>query len=257
MEALREKVHIINTAIMVALFLAITLLAVSSSVAFVTPPSHCNHAAYRTINKDVVVQIMHPTTTSTQLHLFGNLFAKEKEDLLENELARFSHLVSSNENPTTKFDSLSNMISSWSKVFFTDDGKKKTGLTTPVTLVELKPSSSQIEEEEGGSDEDGEIVTNYSGVQLLFKKGKTGGRAAYQDKDDENKEGAAKKKEDTTIKEGGVEVRVEQLSNGDLQVIAKRCDFDDDTMIKEMSEQTIIESLKKAMAAWKKDQSFQ
>ena len=241
------------------LFLAIALLAASSSVAFVTPSSRCNQATCRIImNKDVVVQIMNPTTSTTQLHLFGNLFStEEKEELLENELARFSHLVSSNENPTTKFDSLSNMISSWSKVFFTDDGKKKTGLTTPVTLVELEPPS-RIEEEEGGSDDDdGEIVTNYSGVQLLFKKGTTGGRAAYQDKDDEknNKEGD-KKKEDTT-KEGGVEVRVEQLSNGDLQVIAKRCDFDEDTMIKEMSELTIIDSLKQAMVAWKKEQSFQ
>ena len=244
---------------MTLLFLAIALLAASPSVAFVTPSSRCNHATYRIImNKDVVVQIMNPTTSTTQLHLFGNLFStEEKEELLENELARFSHLVSSNENPTTKFDSLSNMISSWSKVFFTDDGKKKTGLTTPVTLVELEPPS-RIEEEEGGSDDDdGEIVTNYSGVQLLFKKGTTGGRAAYQDKDDEknNKEGD-KKKEDTT-KEGGVEVRVEQLSNGDLQVIAKRCDFDEDTMIKEMSELTIIDSLKQAMVAWKKEQSFQ
>lgn len=244
---------------MTLLFLAIALLAASPSVAFVTPSSRCNQATCRIImNKDVVVQIMNPTTSTTQLHLFGNLFStEEKEELLENELARFSHLVSSNENPTTKFDSLSNMISSWSKVFFTDDGKKKTGLTTPVTLVELEPPS-RIEEEEGGSDDDdGEIVTNYSGVQLLFKKGTTGGRAAYQDKDDEknNKEGD-KKKEDTT-KEGGVEVRVEQLSNGDLQVIAKRCDFDEDTMIKEMSELTIIDSLKQAMVAWKKEQSFQ
>ena len=243
---------------MTLLFLAIALLAASPSVAFVTPSTHCNHATCRIMNKDVVVQIMNPTTSTTQLHLFGNLFStEEKEELLENELARFSHLVSSNENPTTKFDSLSNMISSWSKVFFTDDGKKKTGLTTPVTLVELEPPS-RIEEEEGGSDDDdGEIVTNYSGVQLLFKKGTTGGRAAYQDKDDEknNKEGD-KKKEDTT-KEGGVEVRVEQLSNGDLQVIAKRCDFDEDTMIKEMSELTIIDSLKQAMVAWKKEQSFQ
>ena len=246
---------------MALLFLAIALLAASPSVAFVINggSTHCNHATCRIIMNKEVVQIMNPTTSTTQLHLFGNLFStEEKEELLENELARFSHLVSSNENPTTKFDSLSNMISSWSKVFFTDDGKKKTGLTTPVTLVELKPPSQIIEEEGGSDDDDGEIVTNYSGVQLLFKKGTTGGRAAYQDKDDEknNKEGD-KKKEDATIKEGGVEVRVEQLSNGDLQVIAKRCDFDEDTMIKEMSELTIIDSLKQAMAAWKKEQSFQ
>ena len=56
---------------------------------------------------------------------------------------------------------------------------------------------------------------------------------------------------------GGVDIRVEQLQNGDLQVVAERCNFDEDTMIKEMSEQTIIESLRKAMKAWKNEQSFQ
>ena len=56
------------------------------------------------------------------------------------------------------------------------------------------------------------------------------------------------------MKEGGVEILVEQLENGDIQVIAKRCDFDEDTMIKEMSESAILEQLKKAIGVWKKEQ---
>jgi hypothetical protein len=52
-----------------------------------------------------------------------------------------------------------------------------------------------------------------------------------------------------------VQVRIEKLSSGnDLEVIASRCDIEDGTMIKEMSEQTIIDSLRKTMQAWKKEQ---
>lgn len=117
------------------------------------------------------------------------------------------------------------------------------GLTTPVALVQFPPQASV---------DNGE-VTNYSGVQLLFQKGKTGGKSAYQDKDDEKNKNNEKKKEEP-VKEGGVEVRVEQLTGGDLQVIASRCEIEEGTMVKEMSEQTIIDSLRKAMAAWKKEQ---
>jgi len=134
------------------------------------------------------------------------------------------------------------MILEWSK-FFTDPDKNM-GLTTPVVLVELKS-------DEDDTDDD---VTNFSGVQFLFQKSKAGGRSAYQDKDDEKNSKDKKDKEDV-IKEGGVEVKVNQLSNGNLSVIAKRCEIEEGTMVKEMSEQTIVDSLRKVMVAWKKEQS--
>ena len=57
-----------------------------------------------------------------------------------------------------------------------------------------------------------------------------------------------------TIKEGGVQVMINKTPDGDLEVIAKRCETEEETMIKEMSEQTIIDSLGQAMQAWKKEQ---
>lgn len=192
------------------------------------------------------------SATSTQLGLFGNLFGDTKieddqKDLQENELARFSHLLSTNDNPTTKFDSLSIMISEWALLFTDED--KKMGLTTPVEVVKL--NDSQLAE----ATTDGDDVASSSGIQLLFKKR----QPAYSDKDEKKykEQGKEDVKKEETIKEGGVEVRVEQLSNGDLQVVASRCEVEEGTLIKEMSEQTIIDSLRKAMTAWKKEQGYQ
>ena len=55
--------------------------------------------------------------------------------------------------------------------------------------------------------------------------------------------------------EGGVQVRVERLSGGDLRVIASRCEVEEGTMTKEMSEGVIIDSLRKAVTAWRKEQA--
>jgi hypothetical protein len=258
------------------------LILVNSAVAFITPSSHhCNVATYRQQSAPVIHV---PSTHHTNLNLFG--FGKEDkvdEEELQgvNELARFSYELSSSDIAETKYDSLSNMISSWSKVFFTDDGKKKSGLTTPVTLVEIGSKSDadkalvKAEEAaaidahdvsdpgmEGAAMEravvmaadmyDGISITKHTGVKLLFKKVNTG----YKDKDDEKNKDEKKKKEKVK-KEGGVEIRISQLSDGNLQVVASRCDLDEDTMIKEMSEQAIIDSLRKAWGAWKKEQVWQ
>jgi len=194
----------------------------------------------------------------TTLNLFGNIFGnnddveEDQKDLQENELARFSHILDTDTaNPNVKFDSLSIMISEWSKLFTNKD--KSMGLTTPVAVVELSPSPSDAPTD----NDDEEDVTNVSGVQLLFQKSKTGGRSAYQDKDDEKygDDDDNKDKEEEAISEGGVEVRVQQFSGGDLEVIASRCEMEEGTMVKEMSEQTIVDSLRKAVAAWKKEQS--
>ena len=109
------------------------------------------------------------------------------------------------------------------------------GLTTAVDVVELIKSDDS------------------AGVQFLFKKGK-GGRSAYSDKDDKKDDGDKKKEKEKTIKEGGVQVMINKTPDGDLEVIAKRCETEEETMIKEMSEQTIIDSLGQAMQAWKKEQ---
>lgn len=241
------------------LLLITTFYASPTALAFVSPSpntrgltnnAHLDHIVNYRRNTNQQQLCTTTTTPTTRMNLFG--FGKEpdKEDqknLQENDLARFSHLVPSSANPTVKFDSLSIMINEWSKLF--TDGKQKMGLTTPVMFVELTPQICD------GDNHDGDDVTKYSGIQLLFNKKKPAVRAAYKDKDDEKSQKDGDKEKDEK-KEGGVEVRVEQLSTGDLQVVASRCEIDEDTMVKEMSEEVIIDSLRKAVAAWKKEQEF-
>eukprot|EP01083_Nonionella_stella_P056153 148031_1 len=192
-------------------YIIVSTIFASSSSAFVISNSYMQQR-YHINQKDTKhIQMGDTYNHHTCLNLFGNLFGsetKEDEQLQEGELARISYQLSSNDNPTTKFDSLSRMILEWSKIFFSDD--KKAGLTTPVTLVELP-------QQQGSGD-----ITNYSGVQLLFKTGTTGGKSAYQDKDDEKNEKSKQKEE---VKEGGVDIRVEQLQNGDLQVFGKTMQY--------------------------------
>eukprot|EP00568_Trieres_chinensis_P007980 CAMPEP_0183309332 /NCGR_PEP_ID=MMETSP0160_2-20130417/25020_1 /TAXON_ID=2839 ORGANISM="Odontella Sinensis, Strain Grunow 1884" /NCGR_SAMPLE_ID=MMETSP0160_2 /ASSEMBLY_ACC=CAM_ASM_000250 /LENGTH=130 /DNA_ID=CAMNT_0025473343 /DNA_START=369 /DNA_END=761 /DNA_ORIENTATION=+ len=124
---------------------------------------------------------------------------------------------------------------------------KKSGLTTPVKVF---PS-------DGVPDEEG--VVSVSGVRLVFQATKTGN--AYKSKDEEKASkqddefGASDSSEvDEAKKEGGVEILVEKLNDGEVRVRARRCDLDEDTMIKEMSEENIINKLKEAINVWKKEQ---
>jgi hypothetical protein len=57
----------------------------------------------------------------------------------------------------------------------------------------------------------------------------------------------SKKKKKKEKKQGGVEILVEKLSFGGIRVRARRCDLDEDTMIKEMSEKAIIAELQTAI----------
>mmetsp|Transcript_9254 Transcript_9254/g.15318 ORF Transcript_9254/g.15318 Transcript_9254/m.15318 type:complete len:226 (+) Transcript_9254:153-830(+) len=222
---------------MKASVIVIGIIALPAALAFVSP--HGKHGQHFHVGlHDRVTSPKHILSpysySSTKLNLFGNLFGNDDADRENKELARFSNLLVSNDmNIDVKFDSLSIMISSWSKMFSGDH--KKMGLTTAVDVLVLPTSDDS------------------AGVQLLFKKG-TGGRSAYSDKDDKNDDGDKKKEKQETIKEGGVQVTINKTPDGDLEVIAKRCEIEEETMIKEMSEQTIIDSLGQAMQAWKKEQ---
>lgn len=205
------------------------------------PASSVTHET-SAINNPLCHPSRRASASKTTLGLFGNIFGTEEaeedqKDLREGELARFSYELPADVKPEVKFDSLSIMISEWSKLF--TDEEKKTGLTTPVAVVDLTPQTVEGD------------ANNYSGVQLLFQKKKTG----YADKDENKyKEQGKEKDKEEAVKEGGVEVRVEQSSGGDLSVTASRCEIEEGTMVKEMSEQTIVDSLRKAIVAWKKEQ---
>ncbi len=51
-------------------------------------------------------------------------------------------------------------------------------------------------------------------------------------------------------KEVGVEVLIERTANGHVRVRARRCNVDDKTVVKEMSEGVIVGSLRKALGIW-------
>ena len=165
-----------------------------------------------------------------------NLFFGKDKSADHDELKKFPKLGSD-----TKFESLSLYIQTWSKQTFTEDGGKKSGLTTPVTLIMLPDTQSS---------EDDNVVA-VSGVQLVFKPTKTGNAytSKNEEKAQENGGGSQKKK---PKKEGGVEIIVEKLKDGQVQVRARRCELDEDTMIKSMSEETILGKLNSAVKAWKK-----
>jgi hypothetical protein len=149
-----------------------------------------------------------------------------------------------NTNVDVAFNSLSDYIQNkWVRLFDNDTIK----LTTPVL----------VEKFEATAPEDG--VDIVSGVRFLFQKRKTGYTSkkdevqAEQDKESQ-KDQDKKKKKDDEPKEGGVEILVEQLTGGNkIRVRAKRCEVDESTVIKEMSEETILAELKTAIEVWKKD----
>lgn len=56
-----------------------------------------------------------------------------------------------------------------------------------------------------------------------------------------------------TSREGGVDVVVEITKENELRVRARRCNYADNGVIKELSEQTILKRLQNAMEVWQKE----
>ena len=179
-------------------------------------------------------------STQTQF-MFGGLFGgdddKKNED--HRELALYPNLGSSD----LKYDSLSDYIQKWSQLFETDP--KGMQLTTKVRVLPSDVSS-------GSDDED---VVEFSGMRLVFKSTDTGYKSKKEEGDatKSNAEDTAPKKKKKENKQGGVEILVEKMSSDNVRVRARRCDFDEDTMIKEMSEEAIIKELQKAIEVWKRE----
>ena len=151
------------------------------------------------------------------------------------ELARYSGLLVSNYmDIDAESNSLSILISSWSKMISVEHKKPISNIA--VDIVKLPKSDDS------------------AGVKLLFRKG-NGGRSAYNEQDNESGNVHKKKEREEPTKEGGIKVMIHKTPDGDLEVIANRCEIGDETEIKEMNEQMIIKSLGQAIQAWKKEQS--
>ncbi len=175
------------------------------------------------------------------------------------ELWRSDVLVEGGEDLNRKFEELASYIDQWSERF--DNGAKGTGLTTPVSVS----PSRFLDEEEGKTPS----VIRKFGVRLDFKPTNTG--SAYKSKSEErqletqrgpnqstSKPGASNINVLRQSKEGGVEILVEEVNKGgadgkrQLRVRARRCNMDDATVVKELSEETILKRLGEAVEVWKK-----
>ena len=152
-------------------------------------------------------------TSPKSLFLFEGLFGQK--DTGDDDLATFSL-------PADQSDALAEYIRQWAGTL--PDSKL---LTTPV-----------------------EIVAMDDGAQILFRPKES----TYKSKEEELATEEGMQEEDAmsdekSIKQGGVEV----LVDGEGEVVARRCEMEEGTMIREMSEEAIVESLKKAMDVWKSE----
>jgi len=208
----------------------------------------------------VVSSTATPTKNSQLSGFFGGIFGggdDEKEALLATyDIEQFD-----GNDVDVKFESLSDYITNkWAMLFVTGN----IPLTTPVRVLK-NAASSEIESNQTDQDENSgaENVEDVAGCRLIFQKVDT----SYKSKEEE--EAGSTTVDDRTTssdqeetKQGGVEILVEKISKlspssddarRSLRIRARRCEVDDDTMIKEMSEDIIVEELRKAIDIWKKE----
>jgi len=166
------------------------------------------------------------------------------------------------------FETMTTFLEEWSTIFV--DGAKGTGLTTPVTVVPPKLKVLQCNDEDTMLPS---IRTRWS-LRLEFKATTTG--SSYKSKSEEKQAERERKNIATPLsstsndsskepaikttkanKEGGVEILVERTTRKDglmgIRVRARRCNMSDFTVVKEISENTIVKRVQEAVAAWKKN----
>jgi hypothetical protein len=141
------------------------------------------------------------------------------------------------------YDQLVEYVREWA-ILLADTGK---GLTTPVIAAEGIQSRSA------------HLVAYQDGVRLLFLQTKTGknylSRQEEKEKQREQEDNSPQMKVNMSRlkKEGGIDLVVELTKENQLRVRARRCNYADDAVIKELSEETILKRLEDAMAVWKKE----
>jgi len=101
------------------------------------------------------------------------------------------------------------------------------------------------------------LVKSQDGVRLLFLPTKTGKNYLSRG-EEKQRENEVSSSSTTTVKnimsrlkkEGGVDVVVEITKEEQLRVRARRCNYADDAVIKELSEETILKRLQEAITVW-------
>jgi len=157
------------------------------------------------------------------------------------------------------YDRLVEYMQEWGKLLAE---KSETGLTTPVRadIHGRLDSSSMI------TPATSRTILYQEGVRLLFLPTNTGARylnreeEAQQENDQKVGGGKSTKFSGATkTREGGVEILVEITRKFDkpeqqqLRVRARRTNYADDAVVKELSETTILKRLQDALKVWKKD----
>ena len=149
-----------------------------------------------------------------------------------------------NVGDVSMYDSLVEYLQGWGGLL----AETRKGLTTPVTTEILGVSSSRL-------------VAKQEGIELLFLPTKTGRNyvSKTEEREQESQSGGRSSKNMSTkvfnrktTKEGGIDVVVE-ITREDppqLRVRARRCNYGDDAIIKELSEETILKRLKDAIEVW-------
>ena len=190
-----------------------------------------------------------PSARNTTLCCVGSLAeSASNQELLDDaflkldgpELLR-TELVTSSDKTDANFEPLAEYMREWADLLATT-GK---GLTTPIR-AEVSSFSGRIPG-----------VTRSASVKLLFLPTATGKNYLSRDEEkDREKQGSSSAKPPPlkkAPKEGGIEVLVEKTKDGAIRVRAKRCNYAEDAVIKELSEETILSRLRKSIDVWLKD----
>eukprot|EP00526_Cylindrotheca_closterium_P007718 CAMPEP_0113635386 /NCGR_PEP_ID=MMETSP0017_2-20120614/18448_1 /TAXON_ID=2856 /ORGANISM="Cylindrotheca closterium" /LENGTH=650 /DNA_ID=CAMNT_0000546169 /DNA_START=200 /DNA_END=2149 /DNA_ORIENTATION=- /assembly_acc=CAM_ASM_000147 len=157
-----------------------------------------------------------------------------------------------NLGPSSSYDTLVEYLNEWSALL-AETGK---GLTTPILAVKgIESQSASLMQAQGG-------------VRLLFLPTNTGKNYMSREEEEakKEKEGAKSGGSNTPAankasldeklrltkrtKEGGIDVVVEVTKDDQLRVRARRCNYADDAVLKELSEETILKRLQEALEVW-------
>jgi len=144
------------------------------------------------------------------------------------------------------YDQLVEYLSGWGEML-AESGK---GLTTPVRAEMTMTPESNLPKG----------VVRQDSVRLLFLPTATGknylSREEEKALEKDRSSGSTPKRSLSALlkKEGGIEVVIEVLDASDkIRVRAKRCNYGNDAVIKELSEETILKRLQGAIDTWLKD----
>ena len=192
-----------------------------------------------------------PVTTTTETGLFlDDVFLKlDGPELLRIDDPQLGHVA--------QLDVLNEYIGEWADLLCTS-GK---GLTTPVRCEIVSTASTS--NTNNNVLPSGVLQQSSSIVRILFQPTNTG--KYYVSKEDEREISSSSDGKSSSssskptrsnnpriAKEGGIEFVMEALQdNQQLRIRVKRCNYNHDTIIKELSEQTILSQFKKCIEVWK------